>query len=122
MFLGSISSEIGDLNRMVDLEIKPVTPLIGAEIKNIDLRNTLNKEEIFELYVNRIFLGNRSYGIEAAANTYFNKSVNNLSLSESATIAAMAQLPSKINPIKIEDRTDDALTCLLYTSPSPRDS
>ena len=33
------------------------------------------KEEIFELYVNRIFLGNRSYGIEAAANTYFDKNI-----------------------------------------------
>ena len=49
MFLGSISSEIRDLNRMVDLEINPVTPLIGAEIKNIDLRNTLNKEEISKI-------------------------------------------------------------------------
>ena len=49
MFLRSISSQIRDLNRMVDLEINPVTPLIGAEIKNIDLRNTLNKEEISKI-------------------------------------------------------------------------
>ena len=63
------------------------------------------KREIFELYVNRIFLGNRSYGIEAAANTYFNKSVDQLTLAESATIAALAQLPSAINPIKSPVRT-----------------
>ena len=58
----------------------------------LELESNIDKEEIFELYVNRIFLGNRSYGIEAAANTYFNKNLSELSISESATIAAIAQL------------------------------
>jgi len=71
----------------------------------LELEGTISKEEIFELYVNRIFLGNRSYGIEAAANTYFDKGLNDLSISESATIAALAQLPSKVNPIKDPRRT-----------------
>ena len=71
----------------------------------LELEGKLDKEEIFELYVNRIFLGNRSYGIEAASNTYFNKGLNDLSISESATIAAVAQLPSRINPIKDKRRT-----------------
>ena len=57
------------------------------------------------MYVNRIFLGNRSYGIEAASNTYFNKGLSDLSISESATIAAIVQLPSRINPIKDKRRT-----------------
>ena len=70
-----------------------------------ELEGRASKEEIFELYVNRIFLGNRSYGIQAASNTYFNKSVDQLTLSESATIAALAQLPSVINPIKSPLRT-----------------
>ena len=91
---------------------------ISRKVKEIflalELEGTLSKEEIFELYVNRIFLGNRSYGIEAAANTYFNKSVNNLSLSESATIASMAQLPSKINPIKNPSRTKIRRNWILY--------
>ena len=64
-----------------------------------------NKEEIFELYVNRIFLGNRSYGIEAASNTYFDKGLEDLTISESATIAALAQLPSRVNPVKDKRRT-----------------
>ena len=71
---------------------------ITRKIKEIflalELESNIGKEEIFELYVNRIFLGNRSYGIEAAANTYFNKNLSDLSISESATIAAIAQLPS----------------------------
>ena len=71
----------------------------------LELEGKLDKEEIFELYVNRIFLGNRSYGIEAASNTYFNKGLSDLSISESATIAAIVQLPSRINPIKDKRRT-----------------
>ena len=71
----------------------------------LELEGKLDKEEIFELYINRIFLGNRSYGIEAASNTYFNKGLNDLSISESATIAAVVQLPSRINPIKDKRRT-----------------
>ena len=71
----------------------------------LELEGNIDKEEIFELYVNRIFLGNRSYGIEAAANTYFNKSLIDLTISESATIAAIAQLPSRINPVKNPRRT-----------------
>ena len=82
---------------------------ISRKIKEIflalELESNTNKEEIFELYVNRVFLGNRSYGIEAAANTYFNKSLENLNISESATIAAIAQLPSRINPVKNPRRT-----------------
>ncbi len=71
----------------------------------LELESNIEKEEIFELYVNRIFLGNRSYGIEAASNTYFNKSLKDLDISESATIAAIAQLPSRINPVKNPRRT-----------------
>ena len=82
---------------------------ISRKIKEIflalELESNVGKEEIFELYVNRVFLGNRSYGIEAAANTYFNKSLENLSIDESATIAAIAQLPSRINPVKNPRRT-----------------
>ena len=82
---------------------------ITRKIKEIflalELEGTNNKEEIFELYVNRIFLGNRSYGIEAASNTYFNKSLSEINLNESATIAAIAQLPSRVNPVKNPRRT-----------------
>ena len=71
----------------------------------LELEGNMSKEEIFELYVNRIFLGNRSYGIEAAANTYFDKGLEDLTISESATIAALAQLPSRVNPVKDPRRT-----------------
>ena len=70
-----------------------------------ELESNATKEEIFSLYLNTIFLGNRSYGVEAAANKYFSKSINDLTLAESALIASSAQLPSRINPIRSPDRS-----------------
>ena len=70
-----------------------------------ELESSATKEEIFSLYLNTIFLGNRSYGVEAAANKYFSKSINELTLAESALIASSAQLPSRINPIRSPDRS-----------------
>ena len=70
-----------------------------------ELESKAAKEEIFSLYVNRIFLGNRAYGVESAAEVYFGKSVEELSLDEAALIAASAQLPSRINPIRNPERS-----------------
>ena len=90
---------------------------ISRKVKEIflalQLEGEISKEEIFELYINRNFFGNRSYGIEAASNTYFNKSTFELSLSEAATIAAMAQSPSKINAIKAPKRTEQRRNWIL---------
>jgi penicillin-binding protein 1A len=69
-----------------------------------ELESIASKEEILSLYLNTIFLGNRSYGVEAAANQYFAKSINDLTLAESALIASSAQLPSRINPVRSPDR------------------
>lgn len=59
------------------------------------LEQTLSKEQILELYLNEIFLGQNSSGVAAAAQTYFNKSLGDLSLEEAATLAAMPQSPSR---------------------------
>ena len=70
-----------------------------------ELESMASKEEIFSLYLNTIFLGNRAYGVEAAADKYFAKSISELSLAESALIASSAQLPSRINPIRSPERS-----------------
>ena len=70
-----------------------------------ELESMASKEEIFSLYLNTIFLGNRAYGVEAAADKYFAKSIEELSLAESALIASSAQLPSRINPIRSPERS-----------------
>jgi penicillin-binding protein 1A len=57
------------------------------------------KEEIFTLYVNKIFLGQRAYGVGAAAEVYFGKSLDQLSLAEVATLAGIPTAPSVVNPV-----------------------
>ena len=57
------------------------------------------KEEIFSLYVNKIFLGQRAYGVGAAAEVYFGKTLDQLSLAEMATLAGIPTAPSMVNPV-----------------------
>lgn len=70
----------------------------------IRLEQTLTKAEILELYLNKIFLGNRAYGIAAAAETYYGKELKDLSLAEMAMIAGLPKAPSRYNPIVNEPR------------------
>lgn len=64
----------------------------------LNLERTYSKDEILELYLNRVFFGNNATGIEAAAQTYFGKSARNLSLGEAAILAGTVQAPSRLNP------------------------
>jgi penicillin-binding protein 1A len=57
------------------------------------------KEEIFSLYVNKIFLGQRAYGVGAAAEVYFGKSLDQLNIAEMATLAGIPTAPSMVNPV-----------------------
>jgi penicillin-binding protein 1A len=57
------------------------------------------KEEIFSLYVNKIFLGQRAYGVGAAAEVYFGKTLDQLSVAEMATLAGIPTAPSVVNPV-----------------------
>ena len=63
------------------------------------LERTYSKQEIFEFYVNRIFFGNRAYGIAAASEVYYGKPLEDLNLSQWAMIAALPKAPSSINPL-----------------------
>src|SRR6201995_3631080 len=57
------------------------------------------KEEIFSLYVNKIFLGQRAYGVGAAAEVYFGKTLDQLNIAEMATLAGIPAAPSAVNPV-----------------------
>jgi penicillin-binding protein 1A len=63
------------------------------------METEFTKEEIFSLYVNKIFLGQRSYGVAAAAEVYFGKSLDQLTLAEMATLAGIPTAPSVVNPV-----------------------
>ena len=64
------------------------------------LEEFMSKEEILQLYFNKTFLGNRNYGFKAAYDYYFGKNFNEISIADSATLAAILQRPSAINPKK----------------------
>jgi penicillin-binding protein 1A len=62
------------------------------------LEHYLTKDEILTIYLNQIFLGSKSYGVEAAAREYFGKHVKDLTLAEAAVLAGLPQAPSRYNP------------------------
>ena len=70
----------------------------------LKIEKALSKKEILALYLNRSFLGNRAYGVGAAAQVYYGKELNQLTLPEMAMIAGLPQAPSAANPIRNTER------------------
>ncbi|PKM07206.1 MAG: penicillin-binding protein 1A [Gammaproteobacteria bacterium HGW-Gammaproteobacteria-4] len=70
----------------------------------LKMERELSKDEILELYLNKSFFGNRAYGIAAAAEFYYGKPLDRLSLAEAATLASIPKFPSSGNPISNPER------------------
>ena len=70
----------------------------------LKIETELSKEKIIELYLNKIFLGHRAYGISAASQAYYDKKLGDLTLAQSAMIAGLPKAPSKYNPISNPER------------------
>lgn len=68
------------------------------------IEHELSKDQILELYLNKMFLGHRSYGVGAAAEYYYGKTLDQLTVAECAMIASTFQLPSAVNPINSPKR------------------
>nr|WP_043311133.1 penicillin-binding protein 1A [Pseudomonas sp. ML96] len=73
----------------------------------LQIERELSKNEILELYVNKIYLGNRAYGVEAAAQVYYGKSIRDLSLGQLAMIAGLPKAPSRYNPLVNPQRSKE---------------
>ncbi len=73
----------------------------------LQIERELSKDEILELYVNKIYLGQRAYGIEAAAQVYYGKSIKELSLAQLAMIAGLPKAPSRFNPVANPSRAKE---------------
>jgi len=71
------------------------------------IERDLSKEQILELYLNKIFLGNRAYGFAAAAQVYYGKTLNELTLAEMATLAGVPKAPSRTNPLSNPDSAQE---------------
>ena len=73
---------------------------------SLQIERELSKESILELYLNKIFLGHRAYGVGAAALVYYGKPLEELTLAQQATIAGLPQRPSEYNPIANPKRAE----------------
>lgn len=82
------------LSSEVSLSRKATEILLSLKIEN-----SLTKDQILELYLNKIFFGNRAYGVAAAAEFYYGKTLDQLTLAETATLASLPKFPSTGNPL-----------------------
>ncbi|MFT4194083.1 MAG: penicillin-binding protein 1A [Ottowia sp.] len=78
---------------------KTYTRKIYEILLTFKLEHLLTKDQILEIYMNQIFLGNRAYGFAAASETYFGKPLKNLTVAEAAMLAGIPKFPSTANPI-----------------------
>lgn len=83
---------------------RTLTRKIKEAILAYRISKIYSKERVLELYLNQIFFGNNSYGIAAAAQSYFNKELNALNVPEAAMLAALPKAPSALNPFLNYDR------------------
>ncbi len=77
---------------------------IKEAILAVRMERALSKDRILELYLNKIFLGNRSYGVAAAAQNYFARSLDELTIAEAAYLAALPKAPNNYNPERFMDK------------------
>jgi penicillin-binding protein 1A len=78
---------------------KTFTRKIYEILLTFKLEHMLSKDQILEIYMNQIFLGNRAYGFAAASETYFGKHLKDISIAEAAMLAGLPKAPSSYNPI-----------------------
>src|SRR5688500_9808915 len=78
---------------------KTLTRKLYEALLAFKIEHSLNKEQILELYVNQIYLGQRAYGFGAASQIYFGKALDKLTLAETAMLAGLPKAPSSYNPI-----------------------
>ncbi len=86
---------------------KSIERKIKEVILAVRLEQTLSKDQILELYLNEIFLGQNSFGVAAAAQTYFNKTLSELAPHEAAMLAAMPQAPGRYHPVTAKARVTE---------------
>lgn len=78
---------------------KTFTRKLNEILLAMKIEKELSKDQILELYLNKIYFGKRAYGVQAAAYVYYGKSVQDLSLAQMAMLAGLPQAPSAINPL-----------------------
>jgi len=100
---GSTITQMLARNFFLTLE-KTFTRKIKEIFLALEIERKLSKDEILELFLNKILLGHRAYGVGAASDVYYGKPVDQLSLAQCAMLAALPKAPSRINPITSPER------------------
>ena len=93
---------------------KTITRKVAEILLAVEINRQLAKPEILERYLNQVYLGERAYGVEAAAQAYFEKHVAELTLEESALLAGLIRAPSYYSPYDHPDRARDRMGDVLY--------
>jgi len=83
---------------------KTLTRKFNEALLAFKIEHSLSKDKILEIYINQIYLGQRAYGFASAAQTYFGKNIEQLSLAEAAMLAGLPKAPSRLNPISSTKR------------------
>ena len=78
---------------------KTLTRKVYEALLSFKIENNLSKDEIFQIYINQIYLGQRAYGFSAAAQIYYGKHLNDISIAEAAMLAGLPKAPSAYNPV-----------------------
>jgi penicillin-binding protein 1A len=92
---------------------KSLTRKLKEAAISLQLEKRYTKDEILGLYLNQTYFGTRAFGIEAAAQTYFGKSVTDLTLGEAALLATLPKAPSQYSPFKNPERSKERRTTVL---------
>ncbi|OLS37580.1 hypothetical protein BTR22_08935 [Alkalihalophilus pseudofirmus] len=93
---------------------KSMTRKVQEAYLALELERHYTKDEILELYLNKIYFGNGAYGIVTAAETYFNKEVDELTINEAALLAGLPQRPSGYDPYQNPDLAEERRNTVLY--------
>lgn len=100
----TITQQVAENVLLLDAKRNSTLDKILAKIRealiSIRIEEVMTKDQIMEVYVNQIFLGFRSYGVQAAAQTYFGKDVRDLTVAEAAYLGALPKGPNNYNPLR----------------------
>lgn len=111
---GGGSTITQQLSRNVFLTLdQTITRKIKEAFISLHLETVLSKDEILELYLNKITFGNRAHGVGAAAQVYYGKNIDELTLGQMAMIAGLPKAPSTMNPISNPERARDRRAVVL---------
>jgi len=92
---------------------KTLTRKLYEILLTLKLEHSFTKNQILEIYMNQIYLGNRAYGFAAAAEIYFGKPLKNLSIAEAAMLAGLPKAPSEHNPLRNPNRARTRQTYII---------